>query len=197
MPDKKITTKTVTAVFPRYKHDCTSCLFLGQLDKYDLYICPKEVSGPTPVCRYGNEGWEYKSGMPFADQDIEPYATAKRRAIAAGLLLSDEPVWNQDQPLPEDAEIAEAQPVKSGRHATYIEAMRLVGAKHSKGALVSLMNWLLLGERDSIRQLANMVLADYQDLRTVAQALVISEAVRSLVGQMAEFKALENIARRL
>jgi hypothetical protein len=48
-----------------------------------------------------------------------------------------------DKPLPEDAEILAAHPVHSGRHDLYVEAMRLVGARHSKAALVDLVNWLL------------------------------------------------------
>lgn len=48
-----------------------------------------------------------------------------------------------DRPLPEDAAIDEAHPLKTGRHDLYAEAARMVGAKHSKGALVELVNWLL------------------------------------------------------
>jgi hypothetical protein len=49
-----------------------------------------------------------------------------------------------DEPLREDAYIAKAHPLKSGDHTGYMEAMRLVGAKRSKGALVNLVHWLLL-----------------------------------------------------
>lgn len=49
-----------------------------------------------------------------------------------------------DQPLPEDEAIKAAHPLRSGRHDLYGEAMRLVGAKHSKAALVELVNWLLV-----------------------------------------------------
>ena len=49
-----------------------------------------------------------------------------------------------DAPLPEDDEIAAAHPVLSGRDDLYIEAMRLVGARHSKSGLVDLVTWLLL-----------------------------------------------------
>src|ERR1035437_3047095 len=48
-----------------------------------------------------------------------------------------------DHPLPEDDEIKAAFPTRSGRHDLYQEAMRLVGAKHSKFAFVELVNWLL------------------------------------------------------
>lgn len=48
-----------------------------------------------------------------------------------------------DRPLPEDDAIKAAHPTRTGRHDLYAEAMRMVGAKHSKGALVDLVNWLL------------------------------------------------------
>jgi hypothetical protein len=48
-----------------------------------------------------------------------------------------------DQSLPEDAKIKAAHPTRTGRNDLYTEAMRLVGAKHSKAALVELVNWLL------------------------------------------------------
>lgn len=51
--------------------------------------------------------------------------------------------WDQDKPLPEDKAIEKAHPCNSGNHARYAEAMRLVSAKYSKGALVELVNWLL------------------------------------------------------
>lgn len=50
--------------------------------------------------------------------------------------------WD-DRPIPEDAEIHAAFPTRSERHDLYVEAMRLVGAKRSKGELVKLVNWLL------------------------------------------------------
>ena len=50
----------------------------------------------------------------------------------------------QDGPLPEDAAIDAAFPTRSGRHNLYAQAMRLVGARHSKAGLVALVNWLLV-----------------------------------------------------
>lgn len=49
-----------------------------------------------------------------------------------------------DKPLPEDEAIDAAFPTNSGRHDTYMEATRMVGARYSKGGLVALVNWLLL-----------------------------------------------------
>lgn len=44
---------------PRYTHDCTDCRFLGQVDKYDLYVChTDEITG---LARYGDRGPEYAS----------------------------------------------------------------------------------------------------------------------------------------
>lgn len=43
----------------------------------------------------------------------------------------------------EKAEIEAAHPLRSGRHDLYAEAMRLVGARRSKGDLVDLVTWLL------------------------------------------------------
>ncbi len=57
--------------------------------------------------------------------------------------------WDDDKPLPEDAEIEAAFPTRSGRHAEYAEAMRMVGAKRSKGALVKLVAWLLVRLADA------------------------------------------------
>lgn len=52
--------------------------------------------------------------------------------------------WTGDTPLPEDDDIKAAHPLRSGRHDLYAEAMRLVGARHSKAGLVELVNWLLV-----------------------------------------------------
>lgn len=51
---------------------------------------------------------------------------------------------SRDEPIPEDEDIAKAHPAQTGRHDLYQEAMRFVSAKHSKKALVALVNWLLL-----------------------------------------------------
>jgi hypothetical protein len=77
--------------------------------------------------------------------------------------IGDE-AWG-DKPLPEDDAIKAAFPTRSGRHDLYAEAVRLVGAKRSKYALVSLVTWLLLrieeaGLRPSDPQPAPNVLRD-------------------------------------
>jgi len=44
------------------------------------------------------------------------------------------------------ARIAAAHPLQTGDAATYGVAMEMVGNRHSKGALVELVNWLLKGQ---------------------------------------------------
>lgn len=49
-----------------------------------------------------------------------------------------------DSPNTSDEEaIDAAHPLKTGRHDLYAYAMKLVGARHAKGDLVDLVNWLL------------------------------------------------------
>jgi hypothetical protein len=45
------------------------------------------------------------------------------------------------------AAIAAAHPTLTGKHDLYVQAMKMVGNRYSKGALVCLVNWLL-AERD-------------------------------------------------
>jgi hypothetical protein len=51
------------------------------------------------------------------------------------------------------AEIDAAFPTRSGSHYLYAIAMKMVGNRQSKGALVELVNWLLV-ERDWLQSLA-------------------------------------------
>ena len=48
-----------------------------------------------------------------------------------------------EEALPEEDAIKAAHPTRTGHHDLYAEAMRLVGARRSKGGLVELVNWLL------------------------------------------------------
>jgi len=54
---------------PRYKHDCSNCMFLGNfiLDiTYDLYVCSAGKNISTVVARYSSDGPDYLSGLEFA-----------------------------------------------------------------------------------------------------------------------------------
>ena len=63
---------------PRFQHDCTTCHFLGQYKKYDLYFCPNE---PTIVARF-SDGQDYNSGMAFAVTSLRNhYREAVIRAL--------------------------------------------------------------------------------------------------------------------
>jgi hypothetical protein len=62
----------------------------------------------------------------------------------------DEALKWDDAPQPEDDAINATFPTRTGKHETYGEAMRLVSARRSKGALVGLVNWLLC-QRDEAR----------------------------------------------
>ncbi len=86
-----------------------------------------------------------------------------------------------DKPLPEDAAIAAAFPTRSGRHDLYAEALRLVGARHSKGGLVALVNWLLL-EREAFKERADVA----TDAVKVAEALARELEVVRLEREQAE-----------
>lgn len=73
---------------PIYKHDCNNCQFLGYFEHehygtVDLYFCNHT---PTVVARYGHDGWEYMSGMIFANPDGNAALyEAKLRAIKLGI----------------------------------------------------------------------------------------------------------------
>ncbi len=76
----------------------------------------------------------------------------RRTAHLLALTISDTAQEWGDKPLPEDGVIDAAHPTRSGRHDLYVEAMRLVGAKQSKGALVALVNWLLQPKGQSVSE---------------------------------------------
>jgi len=53
----------------RFKHDCNTCVPLGEFNEYDLYYCPNE---PTVIARFSDDGPDYKSGLEFAKKGIIP-----------------------------------------------------------------------------------------------------------------------------
>lgn len=95
--------------------------------------------------------WQFRFGMQGIDKGESETLDAARTACEAAIRdwfkragwPSTE--WTDaDQPLPEDGAIKAAHPLKTGKHDTYAEALRLVGAKRSKYALVDLVNYLLV-----------------------------------------------------
>ena len=87
---------------PQYQHNCEACVFLGrytdsdQQRDFDLYVCP-QGGIPTVIARFGNDGPEYSSGLPFALEQVlgqidgnsytRALAEALRRAVASEHLL--------------------------------------------------------------------------------------------------------------
>ena len=71
---------------PLFIHDCDRCIFLGTYKNEDLYFCVAGNMGlDTVIARYGNKGYEYTSGLSFADS-VPVLAEAKRRAKEKNLL---------------------------------------------------------------------------------------------------------------
>jgi predicted 2-oxoglutarate/Fe(II)-dependent dioxygenase YbiX len=53
----------------RYKHDCYDCVFLGQHQDADLYVCIKDEDGvtmDTVIARFSSDPPDYLSGLIFA-----------------------------------------------------------------------------------------------------------------------------------
>jgi len=50
---------------PRFEHDCTRCVYLGQHDSFDCWYCPPRehdtIMGGEVVLRYSSEPAEYAS----------------------------------------------------------------------------------------------------------------------------------------
>jgi len=85
---------TFTAVKekPVYEHDCDECWYLGSYEKwqdgktvlYDLYAHWDEGQ-KTVIARYGSDGPDYLSGLPFASHE-EVLRVAVERAIQYGVI---------------------------------------------------------------------------------------------------------------
>lgn len=77
-----------------------------------------------------------------------------------------------DKPIPEDADIEAAHPLaqKPPRHDLYAQALRMVGAKHSKYALVDLVHWLL-SRYAQLQDEVELVLSRPHDVRQALDAL--------------------------
>ena len=99
------------------------------------------MSAPLCDCERSHNGLGL-GGRPCDCQEDVVARLIRERDTALEASLQMKVEWG-DAPLPEDPEINAAHPLRSGNHARYQEAMRLVGACHSKGRLVALVNWLL------------------------------------------------------
>lgn len=67
---------------------CEGCVYLGPYGDeaaatHDLWWCPQGDGPPTVMARWGDEGWEYHSGI---GSSLAPMVEAERRAGSRGLL---------------------------------------------------------------------------------------------------------------
>lgn len=69
---------------PRYHHDCIHCVYLGQIDNFDLYYCPQGGKVPTVIAKHGDD--EYLSGI---NSDYYALVEAQRLAVERGLINED------------------------------------------------------------------------------------------------------------
>lgn len=98
-----------------------------------------ECDGPTDARHIDSEPDRHNCDLCCVRQRAE---AAESRAAELERELAEWKEW-RDKPLPEDAEIDAAFPTRTKKHNIYFEARRLVSARHSKGELVALVNWLL------------------------------------------------------
>lgn len=80
---------------------------------------------------------------PQATIEMSLSALKKRLEIVEAELKGASPEW-KDHNIEEDVKIRAVHPLHTGDHVTYLDAMRFVGSKRSKYALVDLVNWLLV-----------------------------------------------------
>lgn len=86
---------------PKFQHDCSRCVYLGHFEDHDLYYCAGE---PTVIARFGDEGPDYGSGLPFAEtplaelpEDQGPGSGRLRRLLrVAWLIAKDAGVLTED-----------------------------------------------------------------------------------------------------
>lgn len=132
------------------------------------YIADKEQlqSALDAVTRERERLLGWKESQMQVEQEWNPQSVAKLLGITPGRsiraniapkireLLADKHAaiaerdearsWtDEDKPILEDEAIKQAHPLVTGKDETYTEALRMVGAKRSKYALVDLVNWLL------------------------------------------------------
>lgn len=100
---------------------------------------------------------------------------------------------NDEKALPEYYEINKVHPTRSGDHATYAEAMRLVGARQSKYALVDLVNWLLHREKQALAEVERLRARQSERTRLLGSMPILSpgrthqrEQWRADVGRMSD-----------
>lgn len=84
--------------------------------------------------------------------------------------------WSEDKRDEYSDRISAAFPTESGSHEEYALAMKLVGNRHSKGALVGLVNWLLV-ESGRLRSALEYALSQIESSETGDSRTLIAVAL--------------------
>ena len=58
---------------PRFYHDCTKCVFLGEIVGADAYYCVG-YRHTTYIIRFGNKGLDYVGVRDFSDEAYKSFA---------------------------------------------------------------------------------------------------------------------------
>jgi hypothetical protein len=119
-------------------------------EEYKSHVCKRNAWGICAECEASVDALLVRAALnaprhKLIREEHHIQAIAERDTALAKVAELEAARWPDagDRPIPEDAAIKAAHPLRTGRHDIYAEAMRMVGAKHSKGALVELVNWLL------------------------------------------------------
>lgn len=74
----------------RFTHDCSSCVHLGGDEQHDFYFCasPTNPILDTVIARFGNQPWEYASGLEIGKHRLEAGDT--QHPLAKALALTKE-----------------------------------------------------------------------------------------------------------
>jgi len=83
---------------PRYKHDCTNCVFLGTYEDnmiYDLYVCATNGNMSTVIARYSSDGPDYFSGLEFSSTN-NALKEALKRAEEKGFKIHSDFIKTQN-----------------------------------------------------------------------------------------------------
>lgn len=124
------------------QHDTEAALLDHQQEIANLLArvkdAPRLVAFLSEVARRGHRA---------TFEELTQFTAVLEATLAKALLLREE-----DQALPEDEHINAAHPLLTGDYELHADAVRMVGAKRSKNALVDLVNWLLARAVESERQ---------------------------------------------
>ena len=117
---------------PRYAHDCTDDVYLGQFGELDLYVADHggsaQYGGGTYIARNSNEPSQYIAGAIFVGKD--PAITeAHRLATTRGIALPGIP--QEDHMTTNDETALNAAIDNSGMDFTPVDLTTLVGGQRT------------------------------------------------------------------